>query len=175
MSDEPDAKPDKRPHAKLKRVAKDAGDVDVSDWELPRLDGALEEIIEPLEKALDQLQSSMTDRWHEVVRAAVAEVLEYAMTEDATVNFPIEWAPESDGMGGPAVTDAAIIRIAVPIGTEDNPHWEMSLADAVSDAISLQRKLDGSITNRAGLEALAAMFREQAARIDAALARAPTP
>lgn len=178
MSDEPDAATPgkKRPHAKLKRVAHDGGAVDVNEWEMPRLDGLMEDIITPIETALDALQAAMADRWHEIVRTAVAEVLEYAMEDEANVHFPIEWGPESDGMGGPAVTDATLLRISIPIGSDEDPHWEISLADVVDDAISFQRTHDGRFPERANLEALATMFREQAERIEAALAAAsPTP
>ena len=127
---------------------------DLSKWSLPLSD----EITSTLEKAISN---------------TVESVLELAFDEgDTYITFPIEWVSDSrnsDGHGGPAVTDPLTVYLVVDIGSDDNekPIYEFNLRDVLAGSIS-DCASDGSFSN--GLSKLSASFKALAEEIDAAIA-----
>lgn len=147
-------------HPRFKFVPKQDYAVDFTEWGLPKVEAAIEGI---------------TANWGQLVRDAAAEVIEYALENHASAFFPAAYGPECDGFGNPPVTDAAVLYVHLPFGPGEHqePCWSISLADVVGEAIvSEQEPNTGYIPPpyRQNLSAIAAMLREQAARIDAALA-----
>jgi len=95
------------------------------------------------------------------------------------LDLPHMWAfpPDpSDGIGGPAVADPAMLRLYLPVGEDEDDPWvfETSLEAVIDDFIeSLASPVSGKIEVDRHLPAgLATRLRELADKIDAACSAA---
>lgn len=80
--------------------------------------------------------------------------------DNAYAYLPIMWAPKSDGHFGPAVSDAGMIHITLPLGEDEgaDPVFAVSISHLVDDFIeSVEEGLEGPIAGNEVLnvEALA--------------------
>jgi hypothetical protein len=138
----------------MKRIK---GEIDLSSWSL----GSIDE----LHKGMEQLLLNAT-----------RDVLNIALDgDDSYITFPIEWAGapgakyNSDGHGGPVVTDPLTVYLSTGLGGGEgcDPIYAFSLREALQSGISNCAE-DGSFSH--GLSLLSASLRELADEIDAAVA-----
>ena len=104
-----------------------ASNIDLSDWDLPKMDEVREKILEAFE-----------------------EVMLAACEDGAVVRLPYIWSTTtvddeeaSDGEGGPAVLDPLIMRVGVPLGGDIDhmPSWDVDLGAFIEGEVAF---LDGN-------------------------------
>lgn len=90
------------------------------------------------------------------------------------MSFPYMWWPDSDGIGGSAVSDPATLYVGLPLteSFDDPIYFEILLADVVEDLIErLMSPVSGKVKTEKGqtiCRQVAARLRELADRLDAA-------
>lgn len=123
---------------------------DLTDWHLDTFD-KIKDAIDPY------------------IRKAAAEALTIALEGDESyIYFPVEWAPESDGLCGKCPDDplTLYLRVALGPGNDNDPVYKTDLREALRDTIE-QTAEDGSWSE--GLSRLSGALRSLADELDAAV------
>ena len=120
--------------------------------------------------AIGLVEWGIGDEVKKLIMQLISETIEDELRDDPPrLSFPYMWAPESDGHGGPAVTDPATIEVEFPLGGSETERvaFRTSLELVVDDFIEAYSAYDG--LRKSGWErchVLAERLRELANKLD---------